>query len=816
MAQVLQARLAMTTRASTAGARGDPLVWIGLASSAGALLTVAAVPAILVVFALGGMLLLHLRARWTAALAIVALLLGFVRAHAAIARHERSRSSVAERGIWPSRCTLQARVRASPTYIGGGLRLELDADEVSCRDAVALEGRITLHFPVDDPNVLPAFARGDQVSATASLAPPYRFWNDGTGDPRPASARRGVVLSGGAEDVVLVHEGSGLAWAIDRERAHMRQRILATFPAETAAMARALVLGEDDLPEHDQRAFRRSGLAHLLAVSGMHLVLVVMGLVAAVRALLVRVPLIASSVDAMRIASALGLPIAWIYAELAGGSGSAIRAAWMCSVALLARALGRRTAAWRALGLSLVVMSVLDPLVVFDVSFVLSALATAGILALARPIEQGMKPYIGALPGFVVKPLSTTLAATVACAPILATMAPELPLGGLVANVLAVPLGEAAALPLCLVHGLLSTLPAAERGCAVAASGALALVRFVARAFTWGALPVPAPTPEQLAALVLAAAGAALSPVHLGAARRRRWLWPAFGAVALVALELVARTRGSPHGVVRVTFIDVGQGDAMLVDLPDGSAILVDGGGLVGSPIDVGERAVGPLLAARRRRELRAVVLSHPHPDHHLGLASALERVRPASFWDNGQGELEAAAGPYAELLASLRRRGVPLLRPVDLCGVHTIGGATIEVLAPCPSVVPDRGANDNSFVLRIRFGERAILLMGDAEREEEAGLVERLAASGGLRADVLKVGHHGSRTSSSPAFLAAVSPHLAVISCGVRNRFGHPHAQTLDALGRSGARVLRTDRDGGVIVTTDGRSLDVRTMGGR
>jgi competence protein ComEC len=240
---------------------------------------------------------------------------------------------------------------------------------------------------------------------------------------------------------------------------------------------------------------------------------------------------------------------------------------------------------------------------------------------------------------------------------------------------------------------------------------------------------------------------------------------------------------------------------------------LIDGGGLVGSPVDVGERAVVPLLAARRRRELEAVVLSHPHPDHYLGLGSTLARVPPRAFWDTGQGEVEGTRGAYAALLADLRRRRVPVLRPNELCGARTIGGAVFEVLAPCPGLTADRGANDNSFVVRIRFGDRAILLMGDAEHQEEAELAARLGPGGGLRADVLKVGHHGSRTSSSPALLDAVAPNVAVISCGVRNRFGHPHAPTLEALMRSGARVLRTDRDGSVVVTTDGRSLDVRTM---
>jgi competence protein ComEC len=798
----------MSLGANDLRTRGDPLAWIGFASCAGALATVAALPAAVVAI-VAAVLLARTGARWLVLCAGLALAVGTSRAHLAVARHERVRSAVVDAGGWPARCTALGTVSRSPSMIGGGLRLEIDDVSVRCRDGPPLgTSRITLHVPLEESDHGPTFARGDRISAIAALAPPYRFWNDGSSDPRPSSARRGVVLSGGAEDVVVVREGSGVMWTIDRARARIRQRIIASFPRDTAPMARALVLGEDDLPELDQQAFRRSGLAHLLAVSGMHLVLVVMGFVAGLRAILVRVPAVAAGVDAARIAAAVGLPVAWLYAELAGGSGSAVRAAWMCTVALAARVLARRSAPWRALGVSLVAMSLLDPLIAFDLSFVLSALATTGLLALARPIEDVMTTRLRicdrALPGFVVRPLATTAAATIACAPVLATMAPELPLSGLVANVIAVPLGEAAALPLCLVHALLAEWPAAEQGCAAAASGALLLVRMVARAFAWGSLPVPSPTAEQLGAFAGTAVG-----VSLG--KPRSWL--CLGAVALVSFEIAARIRGAPHGVLRVTFVDVGQGDAALVDLPDGSTMLIDGGGLVGSPIDVGERAVAPLLAARRRKALAAVVLTHPHPDHHLGLTSALARVTPKAFWDNGQGEVEGTGGAYASLLADMRARNVPVLAPAELCGVRTFGGAAIEVLSPCPGLVPDRGANDNSFVLRIRFGDRAVLFMGDAEREEERELVERFGQQGGLRADVLKVGHHGSRTSSSPALLEAVKPRVAVISCGVRNRFGHPHAATIDALVRAGARIYRTDRDGGVVVTTDGRSLDVRAM---
>jgi competence protein ComEC len=695
-------------------------------------------------------------------------------------------------------------VASSPVGARGTLKWDGDLTDLVCDGVpVAWSGRATLYGGPDD------LAHGDAIEVVASLAPPQRMWNPSTGDPRASEALRGVLRTGGALDVRIVRRAAGVFAAIDRFRAKVRRRIEATFDPDLAPMARALVLGESDLAPADDLAFRASGLSHLLAVSGMHLVLVLAVVVRTLEGLFCRLEPLAARLDGGRLAAAIGLPSAWLYAEFAGAGGSTLRAAWMASVALGARAFGRRSDATRAFAISMAAMAIVQPLIAFDLSFALSAGATAGLLVFARPLGDALASRAPARLVSPARAIATTLAASAPCAPILARFAPTVPLGGVLANLVAVPLGESAALPICLVHACLSGWPAAEAGCAAVASGALTLVRLIARGSAIPALTaqVPQPTAWQLAVLA-----AMLAAIALRSPRRAAWVTS--GVVALTALELHARRAGAPHGVLRATFLDVGQGDGAILDLPDGEAIVVDGGGLVGSPIDVGQAVLAPELRARRRAAIAFAVLTHPHPDHFGGLVTGLGAVTVGALWDTGQGEIEGAGGGYADLLAAMRARRVPVLRPDVLCGTRAVGGVTVEVLAPCPGPSSDLNPNDNSFVLRVTYGERTLLLVGDAQHEEEDELLGNATGSG-LRADVLKIGHHGSATSSTPAFLAAVHPADAVISVGRRNRFGHPHPTTLRNLGEAGVRTWRTDRDGAVVVTTDGHELRIEDAAG-
>ncbi|MGZ3450042.1 MAG: DNA internalization-related competence protein ComEC/Rec2 [Polyangiales bacterium] len=784
----------------------DGLLLAAALALAGSLAVVAPLPVAIVVVVAGlsvPRVAAHRPRAGPLIVAVIVAIVAAVRVHSRFVAEEAAASRATSIGP-PRRCVLEGTVVSMPR-VRGVLAADVEIATLECEGTkypfFGLRARL-----YDLPE---GVARDDRIESIVQIARARRLHDPDLGDPRPMWARRGHDLSGSALATTIVARGTGVRASIDRLRARFRRGLVRSMPETAAPIGRALVLGEEDLAPDDDDAFRRSGLTHLLAVSGSHVALAVGGLVGAIRWVLLAIPRVARRIESGRVAAAIGIPLALVYEQLAGDSGSARRATAMAVVVLIVRAAGRRPDTARTLGASILAAVVIDPLAAFDVSFGLSLAATLGLVGLGGPLRV-LVARVRALPKSIGVAIATTLAASAACAPLVAGLSGSIPISGLFANVVAVPIGELAALPLCNVAAIFGALaePFAfvaplARLTGSAAAGAIVLLRRVATiasAPTWAVMTVPPPTAMQLAVLA-----AAVIAIHLR--RTAMVVVLPLAAASLLLLELAQIRRGAPHGVLRVTVLDIGQGDASIVDLPDGRMLLVDGGGEVGSPWDPGKTVIAPTLDMRRRRRVDIAILSHPHPDHFLGMRHPLATRAVGALWDTGQGE--GVPGELAGLYASLRARGVTIARPDSLCGTHAIGGAIVEVLHPCPAFDPDRGANDNSLVVRIGFGTRHVLLVGDSEHEAEASL---LALHRDLHADLLKVGHHGSRTSSSAAFLAAVSPSIATVSCGVRNRFGHPHRVALDRLESAGIRVLRTDLWGAIRFTTDGASVAVET----
>jgi len=269
--------------------------------------------------------------------------------------------------------------------------------------------------------------------------------------------------------------------------------------------------------------------------------------------------------------------------------------------------------------------------------------------------------------------------------------------------------------------------------------------------------------------------------------------------------------RPGANGLLRVTFLDVGQGDGCVIESPTGKIVVVDGGGHPDTDErggnDPGARVIVPFLRSRGVSAVDLIIATHPHDDHVQGLIAVTERLRVRQALDGG-----FPGGPgspiYRRWRDALRRRGVPLVVPRRGQVITLGGGARLEILGPPPRVLGGHSPeNNHSVVLRLVYGRARLLFTGDAESEAETDL---LASGTDISADLLKIGHHGSRWSSTDAFLDRVTPTLAVISCGRRNGFNHPHPETLERLSHRGVRVFRTDRQGAITVESDGRRLRV------
>lgn len=714
-----------------------------------------------------------------------------------------------------SRCGGEGQIVASPILRDGRFVLVVDASQLECDDTVPGRHRIRLTGAPD------GLGRGDTVAFIAQLGPVAPPRQLELSDPIPRLAALGVVASGGALHIEKLALGSGWQHAIDRARAWVRRRIVATYSPRAEALGRALVLGENDLDPDEQLAFQRSGLSHLLAVSGTHLVFAVVSVVAALRALMLRVTWVAGRVVVARWVAPIGAIFALVYADFAGGSGSAWRAAWMLTALYLATALGRRLGGLRALAFSLVIGVLDNPLAGYDISFLLSALATSGLVVVAPSLKRAVEGIRWRPLRWFAEALTTTVAAMLPCIPLLLLLSPDITMVGILANVIAGPVGELAGLPLCLIHAVAAPVPWLEHGLALAGSGALLAVGTIAKVsagVAWARVSLPPPTPEQFT--VMAVTAMAMSSQLKARERVPKSTWirrycPAavlgfVTAGCLVFLELVARRAGAPIGRLRVTAIDVGQGDSLLVDLPDGRLMLVDGGGAITGGPDPGQRVVLPLLRARRRGQIDIVVLTHPHPDHFGGLLAVMRALPIAEFWEAGDRD-DGGVGDIAQLRRHLLQVGTRVRHLPDLCesfGVHR--DPVIELLGPCPNVTASHHANDQSLVIRLKWGRHSVLLAGDAEATLEAELVAKHGTH--LRADLLKIGHHGSKSSTTQAWLDAISPSCAIVSVGLRNRFGHPHPTTLARLKTAGVPLFRTDELGSIEWSSDGARLALRT----
>lgn len=636
--------------------------------------------------------------------------------------------------------------------------------------------------------------RGSLVRLRTELRPQTELHNPSP-HPRLNSGKAGACWARWNEGSPLeVTDVSSLGATIHEARKRLRAHMDDALPQDAAGVARALVLGDGAALGYQQRqTIAAVGLAHLFAVSGLHVALVGGTVVRGLSWVLRGASL---GFDSRRLAAALGIPLTLCHALFAGGSPSAWRAALTAALTWMVVVIGRRPSSAAATAAAGLILSVPDPAMALRPAFLLSIVATSAILSAPRHPPRVRWARLRT---------SATISARtlIATTPMVWWWFGGVPLIGWLTNIVVLPFGTWVVVPLAHLFALSLWAPSSAPWIGWALTAAVRLLLSICDVFT------PLAFTRRLPPLDIGQ-GLVVLTACLSLLIARSWRWRLgiimAGALGWLGAEAALVAREQPRSGLRVSFVDVGQGDAALIDLPDGRLALVDTGQGGRHPA---VRELQGLLAARRRGRIDLVVITHGHPDHYGGLAALLSEVTIGELWLNGQLLVEERDGAMTSLASDALARGVKLRFVPDLCGAtHPFGQARIEVLWPCPRYDPELDLNDNSIAIRVTFGRRSFLLTGDIEIEAERRLVEagRVPPS-----DVLKVAHHGSKTSTSAGFVSAARPSIAVISSGAGNRYGHPSPEVLSRLQRAGAWVLRTDMHGGVTVQTDGERLLVR-----
>jgi competence protein ComEC len=702
-----------------------------------------------------------------------------------------------------------------------GTNLDVLLDQVQLASGAGEREGVSGLVQVSLPRTIPVRG-GDRIEALVEFRDPAGL------DPgyRERLERRGVVGVGMARTALVLGPGiRGPGASLIGVRQGLLDGLLRLVPEPEASLGAGILLGaRSGIDPALSAAFATAGLSHVVAVSGWNVAIVV-GLVLAATSRMSR------RGAGKWIQAALAVAAIGLYVVMTGATPSVVRAALMATALIFGRLRGSPGHAAGALLAAVALMALANPSVLWDVGFQLSALATAGLIVFAAPLSRRFARW----PAWIGEPMALTLAAQLATLPVLIGVFGRLSLIGPLANVAAVPLvppvmaasalvALMGAVPLMgdlpLIGPLLSWLVG---GMAWLSLVALESVGYVAAAAPGAALSIGGPGPW-LAAGWYPALGlfalrglrhAELNPLgdlDAGLPEARLLTGPIsrmFGAlrspramaVPVLVLGLISWC-GLPDGQLHLRVLDIGQGDAILVEAPSGTTMLVDGG----PDPELTLRQLGasrPFFA----RRVDVLVLTHPHADHLAGLFEILRRYEVGLILIGGR-TVETAA--EQEFLA--RARAEPDARLVAArsgMGFQLDARTRVTVLYPdagdASAPLPDNDVNNGSVVLHLRMGAFDALLTGDAEAPVERMLLER-----GLlgRVEVLKVAHHGSHSGTTAPFLQALQPRLALISCGASNSYGHPHRETLDALAAvRGLALFRTDLDGAIEVTTDGQT---------
>jgi competence protein ComEC len=654
---------------------------------------------------------------------------------------------------------------------------------------------------------------GNRIRAVTGLKKTYALSNPGVYayDLR----RNGVFATGYVKKLTLLSEGPGVLRWIYKKRRRLGAIMNRSLSTDNASFLKAIIPGfKGGINPEIRDAFSSTGLAHLLSISGTHFGLLAFIIFMLVKSLIKMLPhsllvRMTIHITPSQAAVLMTMPVLLLYACISGLSTPTIRSVIMVSIYMIALFLGRKDQWLNSLSIAAVLILLWKPATLFGLSFILSFLAVLSIGYVAEGRKEktddgtqkrGAQQFIaGILEKAKTAPLMT-IAAVLGTAPVVAVVFKQFPLISPLTNIIVTPLVCFVLLPLgffsgiCALifdmqvmplHGLIDT----------AAGSALKLIDLFSKV-PYSNIHVHNPSFVHVALYYMSL----ILMLRLSAKSRLRFL-----PFILVICLYLAVPRLSDK-MFRVTFLDAGQGDTSVVDLPDGKVMLVDGS--TGKP-DMGRRVVAPYLWSSGKNRIDYIVLSHPHPDHYGGLKYVLNNFDVGEIWISGR--LIAGSEDFFNILNDKKVKYKVFQRG----DILESDWYRIYVLHPYDefNAASSRGEhsdqNNDSLVLKIETESASVLFTGDIEQESEGNL---LYLGKWLKSDILKVPHHGSQTSSTEEFIRAVSPRIAVISVGRNNPFKHPHEKVLRRYHDDDIQLFRTDIHGAVSIEIRQESLIVTT----
>lgn len=689
---------------------------------------------------------------------------------------------------WDRPAELTGVVDSVPARSGSQTRFVLKLREV---ERTAVRGKVMVTVAEDGRDYTP----GSVLSFRGEISEPDGQRNPGGFDYALYLKSKGIdgqvyLKSGGA-----VKETPGSfnpIYAIYGVKQRLSEVCDQCFTPAQSGLIKGILLGDSSLDDAVKATFREAGVSHVLAISGLHV-----GYVYALVLLVLTLAGVRRRYQLPVLAACL-----LFYITLTGFSPSVMRAALMCLALVGGRGIAETYDPLNGLCLAGIVILLLQPAQLFMAGFQLSFCAVLSILLFCRPLLYEYGRLFKKTPGPVVSSLVLTFCATLGTMPASLYHFHTLNLTALLSNLLVVPLTGVLLVTALVCVPLMALIPAAAGLLSLPAAFLADGVVFAAGFFSKFDILVLHRGAMTLAEVLLMALSAFLLAGYFNFGKK-----PAryFVGAAVPLLFLVILGASVAPQPLRVTFLDVGQGDSALVETPSGGVYLIDGGGYETHGVDapeertpISERVLLPALYAKNIRRIDGVFISHNHADHAQGIEELLTEMPVRQIYVSSKYNNEGL----------LSQNKIPVEVLAEGSRLASGDGLSFEVLWPesKKETVPDEAQNDASMVLRLSYGSRSFLFTGDAGFAAEEAVAKSLQET-----DVLKVGHHGSRFSTSPEFLETLRPSLAVISVGRYNGFGHPTGEVLENLEAAGAVCKRTDKDGAVEVRTDGKSLEIR-----